>query len=46
MYQTYAFYMAESMRFELTEACTSPPFQDGAIDRSANSPVSKNYYIE
>lgn len=27
------------MRFELTEACTSPPFQDGALNRSANPPV-------
>ena len=26
------------MRFELTEACTSPPFQDGALNRSANPP--------
>ena len=30
--------MAEDMRFELTEACTSPPFQDGALNRSANPP--------
>ena len=26
------------MRFELTDAFTSPPFQDGALNRSANSP--------
>ncbi len=32
--------MAENMRFELTEACTSPPFQDGALNHSANSPVN------
>ena len=32
------FTMAEDMRFELTEACTSPPFQDGALNRSANPP--------
>lgn len=31
--------MAEDMRFELTEACTSPPFQDGALNRSANPPA-------
>ncbi len=31
--------LAEDMRFELTEACTSPPFQDGALNRSANPPV-------
>ena len=30
--------LAEDMRFELTEACTSPPFQDGALNRSANPP--------
>ena len=30
--------MAESMRFELTVAFTTPPFQDGALNRSANSP--------
>ncbi len=28
--------LAKDMRFELTEACTSPPFQDGALNRSAN----------
>jgi hypothetical protein len=32
--------MAEDMRFELTEACTSPPFQDGALNRSANPPTA------
>ena len=30
--------MAERMRFELTVAFTTPPFQDGALNRSANSP--------
>ena len=30
--------MAESMRFELTVAFTTPPFQDGALNRSANAP--------
>lgn len=34
----FVFYMAESMRFELTVAFTTPPFQDGALNRSANSP--------
>ncbi len=28
--------MARSMGFEPTEAFTSPPFQDGALNRSAN----------
>ncbi len=31
--------MAEDMRFELTEAFTSPPFQDGALNHSANPPI-------
>lgn len=35
--------LAEDMRFELTEACTSPPFQDGALNRSANPPVPFYY---
>lgn len=26
------------MRFELTVAFTTPPFQDGALNRSANAP--------
>lgn len=26
------------MRFERTEAFTSPPFQDGALNHSANAP--------
>lgn len=30
--------MAESMGFEPTVACTTPPFQDGALNHSANSP--------
>lgn len=30
--------MAERMRFELTVAFTTPPFQDGALNRSANAP--------
>lgn len=34
----FTFSMAESMRFELTVAFTTPPFQDGALNRSANSP--------
>lgn len=34
----FTFTMAESMRFELTVAFTTPPFQDGALNRSANSP--------
>ncbi len=34
-----AYILAEDMRFELTEACTSPPFQDGALNRSANPPA-------
>ena len=33
------------MRFELTEACTSPPFQDGALNRSANPPGAHLLYI-
>lgn len=37
--------MAEDMRFELTEACTSPPFQDGALNRSANPPGAYLLYI-
>ncbi len=32
--------MAESMGFEPTVACTTPPFQDGALNRSANSPTT------
>lgn len=32
------------MRFELTEACTSPPFQDGALNRSANPPIALLLY--
>lgn len=28
------------MRFELTVAFTTPPFQDGALNRSANAPCS------
>ena len=31
------------MRFELTVACTTPPFQDGALNRSANPPVLVYY---
>lgn len=31
-------YLAEDKRFELSEAFTSPPFQDGAFSRSANPP--------
>lgn len=34
--------LAEDMRFELTEACTSPPFQDGALNRSANPPTANS----
>ena len=34
--------MAERMRFELTVAFTTPPFQDGALNRSANAPIVKN----
>ena len=30
---------------ELTEACTSPPFQDGALNRSANPPGAYLLYI-
>ena len=30
--------MAERMRFELTVAFTTPPFQDGALNHSANAP--------
>lgn len=36
--------MAESMRFELTVAFTTPPFQDGALNRSANSPRLLYYF--
>ncbi len=32
------------MRFELTEAFTSPPFQDGALNRSANPPNAYSLY--
>lgn len=35
--------MAENERFELSVACTTPPFQDGALNRSANSPVPSYY---
>ena len=28
------------MGFEPTVAFTTPPFQDGALDRSANSPIA------
>lgn len=38
--------LAEDMRFELTEACTSPPFQDGALNRSANPPGAILLYIK
>ena len=31
------------MRFELTETCASPPFQDGALSHSANSPTPLHY---
>lgn len=41
----FIFSLAEDMRFELTEACTSPPFQDGALNRSANPPALV-YYTE
>ena len=37
--------MAESMRFELMVAFTTPPFQDGALSRSASSPRLLNHYI-
>lgn len=33
------------MRFELTEAYTSPPFQDGALSHSANPPTAFLLYI-
>lgn len=35
------------MRFERTEAFTSPPFQDGALNHSANAPLinTKLLYI-
>lgn len=33
------------MGFEPTEACTSPPFQDGAFDHSANSPCPFIFYL-
>ncbi len=39
--------MAERMRFELTVAFTTPPFQDGALNRSANAPkllYSSHFY--
>ena len=35
------------MRFELTVAFTTPPFQDGALNRSANAPkllYSSHFY--
>lgn len=35
--------LAEDMRFELTVAFTTPPFQDGALNRSANPPVLVYY---
>lgn len=35
--------LAEDMRFELTVACTTPPFQDGALNHSANPPVLVYY---
>jgi hypothetical protein len=35
--------LAENERFELSVACTTPPFQDGALNRSANSPMPYYY---
>ncbi len=35
--------MAESKRFELLVAFTTPPFQDGAFDRSASSPCGFHF---
>lgn len=37
--------MAKDMGFEPTEACTSPPFQDGALNRSANPSIANLLYL-
>ena len=46
LYSRVNLQLAEDMRFELTEACTSPPFQDGALNRSANPPDAILLYIK
>ena len=38
--------MAENKGFEPSDAYTSPPFQDGALSRSANSPSAILLYIK
>ena len=37
--------MAEGVRFELTEACTSPVFKTGALNHSATPPLERNSCI-